>query len=94
MYTWYGYRSPLDNARYTKFTVERVQFHSMDQYKAAKKAELFQDEQALDAVMMLEKPLDCRFQPVYAFDQATWDSQMTDYLIVGLMAKVRKNFFH
>ncbi len=58
---------------------------------AAKKAELFQDEKALDAIMALEKPMDCRWKKVHGFEQDTWDSKMTDFLIEGLTAKVRKN---
>ncbi len=93
MFTFYGYKSPLDNSRFTKFTVDNVPFHSMDQYMAAKKAELFQDGKALDAVMALEKPVDCRWKKVHGFEQDTWDSKMTDFLIEGLMAKVRKKIF-
>ena len=82
-------RSLLSNFAFTPFIMEGKKWPTCEHYFQYKKAETFNDQLAMQAILQVEKPLEAKRigQNIRGYDDTLWSTMRMDIMLRGLRAK-------
>lgn len=91
-YTFF-YNGPFSNWEPSIFTVDDITYNCAEQYMMYKKAELFDDKEAMQQIMKEKYPGDQKAigRRVKNFKREVWDKASEDIMAIGLKAKFEQN---
>jgi ribA/ribD-fused uncharacterized protein len=91
-YTFF-YNGPFSNWEPSIFTVDDITYNCAEQYMMYKKAELFDDKEAMQQIMKEKYPGDQKAigRRVKNFKREVWDPASEDIMAIGLKAKFEQN---
>lgn len=91
-YTFF-YNGPFSNWELSIFTVDGITYNCAEQYMMYKKAELFDDKEAMQQIMKEKYPGNQKAigRRVKNFKREVWDQASEDIMAIGLKAKFEQN---
>ena len=86
-------RSPFSQWHPSDFTLEGIQFNCAEQYMMYKKAQLFEDKQIAEQILLTKKPRDQKAlgRRVRNFDSDTWNNHCKQIVYEANHAKFTQN---
>jgi ribA/ribD-fused uncharacterized protein len=87
------YGGPLSQWYPSKFTIDGVNYNTAEQFMMAKKAEYFDDQDALSKILKTNDPAEQKAigRTVKNFDKEAWDAVSRGYVYQGNIAKFKQN---
>ena len=92
-HAFFGELSPFSNFHKASFKVDNNTYFCSEQYIQAMKAQLFQNDDLLEKIMVSSSPLECKDlgREVQNFNEETWKMEAERLCLPGILAKFEQN---
>ncbi len=95
IFAWHGNMSPFSNFFWAPIIIAGILYLFCEQYIAAEKAILFDDQETLKKILMSRDPYECKKfgHQIKGFDQEDWDAKAPEVANTCIRAKVDQHKF-
>ncbi len=95
VFAWHGNMSPFSNFFWAPIIIAGILYLFGEQYIAAERAVLFDDQESLKKILMSRDPYECKKfgHQIKGFDQEEWDDKAPEVANTVIRAKVDQHTF-